>query len=77
MNSYLSKKQLYGLLDHSGEFCVSLFLPTHQEQLEAQMGDKLQLRNLLDQARSQLKWFAPALRHPDLERLMLPASDLL
>ncbi|MCA9988523.1 MAG: hypothetical protein KDE59_29660 [Anaerolineales bacterium] len=77
MNSYLSKKQLYGLLDHSGEFCVSLFLPTHQEQLEAQMGDKLQLRNLLDQARSQLKWFAPALRHPDIERLLLPASDLL
>ena len=77
MNSYLSNKQLYELLDHSGEICVSLFLPTHQERLEAQLGDKLQLRNLLDEARSQLKWFVPALRQPDIERLLTPANDLL
>lgn len=77
MPSYLSKELLYGLLDHCGEICISLFLPTHQDQLEAQLGDKLQLRNLLDEARSQLKWFAPTLRHPDIERLLAPASDLL
>jgi hypothetical protein len=77
MNSYLNKEQLFGLLDHSGEICVSLFMPTHKVRLEAQLGDKLQLRNLLDLARTDLKWFAPSLRHPDIEGLLTPAIDLL
>jgi hypothetical protein len=65
------------LMDYTDDICLSIYLPTHPTHPEQQSGDRLQLRDLLDEARTQIAQFTPFLRPPDIERLLEPATQLL
>ena len=70
------KEDLKELIDHTGDICVSIYMPTHPTHLEQQQADPIRLRNLIDEARTQITRFTPFLRHPDVERLLQPAVQL-
>lgn len=42
--SPLRKEELQELIDHDGDTCVSIFMPTHRVRLELQQADPLLLR---------------------------------
>lgn len=70
------REELKELIDHTGDICVSIYMPTHPTHLEQQQADPIRLRNLIDEARSQINRFTPFLRYPDVERLLQPAVKL-
>jgi hypothetical protein len=64
-------KQIAGI---SGEWCVSLYLPTHRAGRETQQ-DPTRLRNLSAQAQERLIEYG--VRRPDVKELMRPVEGLL
>jgi hypothetical protein len=73
----IPKEDIRELIDHIGDICVSICMPTHPIHLEQQQADPIQLRNLIDEARAQINRFAPFLRHLEVEQLLQPAVQLL
>ncbi len=75
--SPLRKEDVRELIDHTGDICVSIYMPTQPAHLEQQRAEPIRLRNLIDEARVQIARFTPFLRHPDVERLLQPAHQIL
>ncbi len=69
----VSRENLRELAEKTGQWCVSVYLPTHRSSRESQQ-DRTLLKNLLDQAESQLT--ARALRGPDARQLLATARRL-
>jgi hypothetical protein len=70
----LNNKDLKHLSGISGEWCVSLYLPTHRVGRETQQ-DPIRLRNLSTQAQERLIEYGA--RRPEAEKLMRPVEALL
>ena len=70
----LLQKDLQKLLETSGEWCVSLFMPTHRVGREQQQ-DPIRFKNLVTGAQDKL--FEYGLSRPDVQELMRPAESLL
>lgn len=70
----LNNEDLKHLSGISGEWCVSLYLPTHRVGRETQQ-DPIRLRNLSTQAQEKLIEYG--VRRPDVEKLMRPVDGLL
>lgn len=70
------QKDITELIDHIGDICISIFMPTHPAQRQEQQADAIRLRNLVTEARTQLHRFSPSLRCPDVEQLLQPANHL-
>lgn len=70
----LNDKDLKQLSGISGEWCVSLYLPTHRVGRETQQ-DPIRLRNLGTQARERLIEYG--VHRPEVEKLMRPVEGLL
>jgi hypothetical protein len=69
-----TKDELGMLTRISGEWCVSIYMPTHRVGQGTQE-DPIRLRNLLDEAEEHLT--AGGLRTPEVESLLGPARDLV
>jgi hypothetical protein len=70
----LSRDNLRELAEKTGKWCVSLFLPTHRASRET-VQDRTVLKNLLDQAETQLT--SRGLRGPDARDLLATGRALL
>ena len=70
----LKQKDLQQLIETSGKWCVSLYMPTHRVGRERQQ-DPIRLKNLI--ARAQEKLLESGLRRPEVQELMRPAEGLL
>lgn len=70
----LKKNELKELAEIEGEWCVSLYMPTHRAGRETQQ-DPIRLRNLISQAQEMLIEYG--VRRPDVEELMRPVEGLL
>jgi hypothetical protein len=73
----LLQDDLIELIERAEGLCVSLYMPTHPTHLERQQEDQLRLRNLIDEARTQMARTAPTLRTPDVQAILQPATKLL
>jgi hypothetical protein len=73
----LLQDDLRELMERAEGLCVSLYMPTHPAHLERQQEDQLRLRNLIDEARTQMVHTAPTLRTPDVQAMLQPATKLL
>lgn len=73
----LTRSELEQLMRHTNDVCVSLFMPTNQVRPEKQQEDRIRLKNLLQQAKTQIMAFAPDLRTPSVEQLLEPAARLI
>jgi hypothetical protein len=69
-----TKDELATLTRISGEWCVSIYMPTHRVGQGTQ-ADPIRLRNLLDEAEKHLT--AGGLRTPEVESLLGPARGLV
>jgi len=70
----LNSTALRSLIAQEGKWCVSMYMPTHRTGREQQQ-DPIRLKNLLAQAETKL--LASGLRRPEVQKLMLPAQELL
>ena len=70
----LKQKDLHQLINTSGEWCVSIYMPTHQFGREQQQ-DPIRFKNLLTKAEEKL--LDSGLRRPEVQELMRPAESLL
>ena len=70
----LSRTELKTLLEKRGEWCVSLYLPTHRAGRDIQQ-DPIRLKNLLRNAEERL--LASGLRAVEARSLLAPAQELL
>lgn len=70
----LKQKDLKQLIETSGEWCVSLYMPTHRTGREQQQ-DPIRFKNLV--ARAQEKLLESGLRRPEVQALLRPAERLL
>jgi len=70
----LNQTDLSELLEASGKWCVSLFMPAHKVGREQQQ-DPIRLGNMVKQAQEKLADFG--IRRPEVQELMRPAEDLL
>jgi hypothetical protein len=70
----LKQKDLQQLINTSGEWCVSIYLPTHKFGREQQQ-DPIRFKNLMTKA--QKKLLDSGLRKPEVQELMRPAESLL
>jgi hypothetical protein len=70
----LTREDLRTLAEESGEWCVSIYTPTHRAGREAQQ-DPIRFKNLLDEARGYL--LAAGLTAPEVWELIGPAESLL
>ena len=71
---FLKPKDLQELIETSGEWCVSLYMPTHRVGREQQQ-DPIRLKNLV--AGAQEKLLEYGLSRPEVQELMRPAESLL
>lgn len=69
-----TRDDLGTLLEHSAQWCVSIFMPTHRAGPDVQT-DSIRLKNLLREAERRLK--GVRLRSPEVQAVMEPASRLL
>ena len=69
----LDQKELMRIAGISGEWCISIYLPTHRAGRETQQ-DPTRLRNLSTQAEERLIEYG--VRRPEVEKLMRPVKDL-
>jgi hypothetical protein len=69
----LNDKDLKQLLEVSGEWLVSIYMPTHRKGREQQQ-DPIRFTNMTVRAREKL--LASGLRPPDVDRIMQPADEL-
>ncbi len=70
----LNKADVRALMDGRGEFCVSLFLPTHRSGTETRQ-DPIRFKNLLRQAEERL--LNNGLRGAEVQQILEPAERLL
>jgi hypothetical protein len=70
----LNPTDLKSLIAPQGQWCISLYLPTHRVGREQQQ-DPIRLKNLLAEAETKL--LANGLRRPEVQKLMRPAEELL
>jgi hypothetical protein len=70
----LKQKDVHQLIESSGNWHVSLYLPTHRVGREQQQ-DPIRFKNLI--ARAQEKLFDSGLSAPEVQALMQPAESLL
>ena len=70
----LKQKDLQQLIETSGKWCVSLYMPTHRVGRERQQ-DPIRLKNLI--ARAQEKLLESGMRSSEVRELMRPAESLL
>ncbi len=70
----LTREDIKTLIETEGEWCVSFFMPMVRAGAEAQQ-NPIRFKNLLRQAEAKLEKLA--MRAPDIERLLKPATDLL
>jgi len=70
----LKQKDLKQLIETSGEWCISLYMPTHRTGREQQQ-DPIRFKNLV--VRAQEKLLESGLRRPEVQALLRPAERLL
>lgn len=70
----LKREDVKELLAKSGNFCVSIYMPTHRTGREQQQ-DPIRLKNLLTRAEEELK--AYDMRTPEAQAILSPAENLL
>ena len=70
----LKQSDLEQLIEVSGKWCVSIYMPTHRVGREQQQ-DPTRLGNLI--ARAQEKLLEAGLRKPEVQELLHPAESLL
>lgn len=70
----LTKKEIQELIDAHGNWCVSLYVPTHRSLPEARQ-DPIRFKNVLRDAEADLE--SRGLRSPDIAELLKPAEELL
>ena len=70
----LKENDLRQLIEISGEYCVSFYLPTHRTGREQQQ-DPIRLKNQISEAQERLLEYG--VRRPDVRELLRPAEDLL
>ncbi len=70
----LRQKDLQQLIETSGEWCISLYMPTHRVG-RAQQQDPIRFKNLVAGAQERLLGYG--LRRPEVQALMHPAESLL
>ncbi len=70
----LNRSDIHELIEVTGEWCISLYMPAHPIGWEQQQ-NTIRLRNLLTRARKDLSEYG--LRRPDIEGLLRPAEELL
>jgi hypothetical protein len=70
----LNRTDLQELIEETGQWCISLYMPTHPIGREQQQ-NPTRLRNLLTRAKKDLSEYG--LRRPDIEELLRPAAELL
>lgn len=73
----VNKRELVHVAAYTEDSCVSIYMPTHPTDLKWQEEDPLRLKNLLQEAERQITREYPALRVPDVQRLLQPAVQLL
>ncbi|MBN1537382.1 MAG: hypothetical protein JW908_11665 [Anaerolineales bacterium] len=69
----LKRKDIMSLMEISGDWCISLYMPTHRFG-KAQQQDPIRLKNLVTQAQDMLLMYG--LRMPDVQELMQPIEKL-
>lgn len=70
----LNRSDIHELIEVTGEWCISLYMPAHPIGWEQQQ-NTIRLRNLLSRARKDLSEYG--LRSPAIEGLLRPAEELL
>jgi hypothetical protein len=70
----LKYTDLERLMEKSGEWCISVYMPVHRAGREQQQ-DPVRLKNLLTRLEEDLLDYG--LRRPDVQALLQPAEDLL
>jgi len=70
----LNQTDLQELIEETGEWCISLYMPTHPIGWEQQQ-NPTRLKNLLTRVKKELSEYG--LRRPDIEELLRPAEELL
>lgn len=70
----LAHAELKRLSSVAGQWCVSIFLPTHRAGIEVQQ-DPIRLKNLIREAERQLA--DAGVRGPETAALLEPARSLL
>jgi hypothetical protein len=70
----LNPPALKSLIAQQGQWCVSLYIPTHRLGREQQQ-NPIRLKNLLAEAETRL--LANGIRRPEVQKLMRPAEELL
>jgi hypothetical protein len=70
----LKQRDLKQLIETSGEWCISLYMPTHRTGREQQQ-DPIRFKNLV--VRAQEKLLESGLRRPEVQALLRPAERLL
>jgi hypothetical protein len=68
----VSLQTVRALVESTGQYCVSIYMPTHRAGSEQ---DPIRLKNLLGQARAEL--VAMGIRRPAADKLLDPATRLL
>ena len=72
----LTKELFESLANHRGDFCVSIYIPTHRSGVEVnQMEDNLAFKNSLQQVTSTLK--SKDVDQEMIQRMLEPAHDLV
>lgn len=70
----LNRTDLQELIEQTGEWCISLYMPTHPIGSEQQQ-NPIRLKNLLARVKKDLS--ESGMRRPDIEGLLQPAEELL
>ena len=70
----LNPTVIKSLIAQQGQWCVSLYMPTHRVGRDQQQ-NQIRLKNLLAEAEAKL--LANGLRRPEVRKLMQPAEELL
>lgn len=70
----LKQKDLKEIIDASGEWCTSIYMPTHRFGREQQQ-DPIRFKNLITEAEEKL--LESGLRRLEVQKLMQPAERLL
>jgi hypothetical protein len=70
----LKQTHIKDIMETSGEWCISIYMPTHRFGREQQQ-DPIRLKNLITEAEEKL--LESGLRRPEVQELMRPAESLL
>ena len=70
----LKQADLEALLETSGDWCISLYMPTHRYGREQQQ-DTIRFKNLINRAQEEL--LSSGMRMPEVQELLRPAENML